>query len=249
MLRRTSLIAAVALSLGATGAATISAAAPASARPASASAVRVTTPCDGAGIATLIAHRTASGGTFAKTKLTGLKRRQWIGATLVTGPAHILDDMSAALGVSADGDYTPPETKYAQHGTLTESVTSPRTWPHLGASLYFSNGGDLCSAVVQVRPHGIMAGGADTEVDVRPQEGVIRAADYVAAPKTRWRVTVSVWTPAGAQTETQRVRVGKDGLDLRFTGFKALSTYTKVRLRAVSLKTHQVQRLTLSRTV
>lgn len=247
MLRRTPLLAAVALALGATGAA-ISAAAPASARPASASAVRVSVPCgaDPARVL-LVARETANGGSFAKTTLTGLKQRRWMGATVITGPSRIDQDLQAAMTGGDESD--PPVIKIAHHGRLSESTTSPLAWPHLGIGEYFSaNATTLCVAVVQVRPHGITAGGISTAVDVRPREHVVRGW-FDARPKSRWRVTATVTTATGVQSMTRRVRGTSDGLDLRFTGFKALSTYTKVRLRAVSLKTHQVQRLTLSRTV
>lgn len=257
MLRRTPLLAALALALGATGA-VVSAAAPASARPASASAVRVTSTCDGNGVALLIARKTASGGSFAKTKLTGLKHRRWVGGTMITDQAHIDDDFSSLLGVSDDPDAEPtqPKVKYAKHGTLTESVTSPKAWPHLNATFYYSFGGDVCTDFVQVRPHGILAAGADTAVDVRPRDGVVEAeADASTAelkgsnnPKVRVRITVAVTTPTGVQTRTRKVRMKEVEADVRFAHFKAMSTYTKVRVTTEDLKSHKINRLTLTRT-
>lgn len=249
MPRRTALVAGLALALGA-GVATLSAssAGAVSARPASASAVRVTTDCKGAGTATLTARKTASGGTFAKTKLTGLKQRAWSGATLVTSPADLVDDLLTAVGLTGDG-VTPPEMKYSQHGTLTESVTSPRKWPHMGVGFYASSGGDTCVDMVQVRRHGIRAVSAAGELDIRPRDGVVSGFLNRAAPKSRWKVAVTVWTPSGTQTATRRIHVKKNGLAASFTHFKALSTYTKVRFSAVNLKTGRVRKIIISRTV
>lgn len=260
MPRRTALVAGVALALGAAVSTVPAGSAGAvSARPASASAVRVTTSCDGPGTATLIARKTASGGTFAKTRITGLTRRQWIGGTMVTSPATIGDDLLDTLGISDDPDAEPtqPEIKYAKHGSLTESVTSPKAWPHIGAGFYFSAVGvGACIAVVQVRPHGVAAGGADLDVDVRPHDGVVEAdaeasdAELTKSdnPTVRVRITVAVTTPSGVQTATRRVRMKDGEAAVRLSHFKALSSYSKVRVTTENLKTHKIKRLTLSRT-
>lgn len=233
MSRPAPLLAALALTLGATGFAATALATAGSAAAATPTSVRVKAPCAGPGTIALTARATASG-SAAHTRLTGLTRKKWIGETTI---GH-------ATSNPTDSD----KVVTAVDGGLTDSVSTDESWPQTAMAWYASvKGSGYCAAELHVNDRRIIGISMYAAVLVKPAKRVVRLG-FGAASGSRWRVALTVTTPNSGTHILRRVTAADDGIDIRFPQVRHLGAFTRVVARATNLKNGKVRRVTLART-
>lgn len=233
MSRPAPLLAALALTIGATGFGATTLATAGSAAAATPTAVRVKAPCAGGpGTVVLTARPTASGST-AHTRLTGVTRKKWSGDTTIGRTSSAPTDSGKVIT--------------AVDGVLTDSASTDQSWPRTAVAEYMSAKGSVfCIAAVRANARTIVGATMNAATLVKPAKRVVRMG-FEAAPGSRWRVALTVATPNSGTHILRRVTAVDGGIDTRFTRIHHLGAFTRVVAEATNLKNGKVRRVTLTR--
>lgn len=228
-------LAAAALALGA---ATLSLGG--SAQAATTPSVSVTSACQGgAGVITVGARRSPTGGTIGATVIRDVKRPNWSGFTIVGNS-------------EPSGPPTESGMLHPVDGVVRDTTKSTLAWPKPVMGMYFS--GDysvFCVGRVDQNPYRVIGMGPSSQITVRRDSGVVRV-EGEANRLGKYRLTVRLWTPAGFQEKSTVVNVGIDTnigeFRHRFTGFQRTNKFTKAVLIAKNIRSGKTTTVTVRRT-